>query len=289
MAFPIVDGLRTIEFGTPGDSRARIVNFVVNGNKRATAGLLSEYATETEPVEIVGECLAMTDNDGRHVATLRVTRVEVTRFADVPDEFALAEAEGDLSAADFRTSHHLYWKNAGEIVTDDTEIVQIYFELLTHKLRRLQPTDAEWIYRACQDSEIQRFTLVPRPYTMVHAESFVIDNAGERIAYAICDTNDDSPVGVVGIHQIKNGIATVGYWVAPWGRRRGAATVALHILPSLAQRLELVHEIHAVIAESNGASRGAAQRAGFQFVGMAPESCPDGDGKVAGMMYSKIV
>lgn len=133
--FPRCDGLRTIEFGTPGESRQRLVDFVLHGNKRATAGLLSEYEAEGEEIEHVGELLAMVDNDGRHVATLEVTRVEVLRFADVPDEFALAEAEGDLDAADFRASHLDYWTKAGETVTDDTPIVTVYFALLPEVVR----------------------------------------------------------------------------------------------------------------------------------------------------------
>ena len=48
------------------------------------------------PIETVGEKLAVVDNDGAHVATIQVTRVEVVRFADAPDELALTEAAGDL-------------------------------------------------------------------------------------------------------------------------------------------------------------------------------------------------
>lgn len=128
--FPIVNGLRSIEFGTPGASREKLVNFILNGNKRATAGLLSEYEVEGEPIEHIGERLAMVDNDGQHVGTLQVTRVEVLKFKDVPDEFALAEAEGDLNAADFRASHLAYWTRVGETVTDDTLVVTVYFDLL---------------------------------------------------------------------------------------------------------------------------------------------------------------
>jgi len=129
--FPRVDGLRSIEFGTPGPSRENLVNLVLHGNKRATAGLLHDYEAEGEPVEHVGELLAMLDNDGVHVGTLKVTRAEVVRFADVPDSFALAEAEGDLDAADFRASHLDYWTKAGETITDDTLVVTIYFDLLS--------------------------------------------------------------------------------------------------------------------------------------------------------------
>jgi len=53
----------------------------------------------------------------------------VSRFADVPDEFALAEAEGHLNAADFRESHSRYWSSIGTPVTDDTMVVQLYFDL----------------------------------------------------------------------------------------------------------------------------------------------------------------
>jgi len=128
--FPRVDNLRAIEFGTPGTSREALVNFVLHGNKRATAGLFSEYETEGEEVEHIGELLAMVDNDGQHVGTLEVARVEIVRFADVPDEFALAEAEGDLDASDFRASHLAFWTRVGETVTDDTLIVTVYFNLL---------------------------------------------------------------------------------------------------------------------------------------------------------------
>ena len=131
-----IDGLRSIEFGTPGASRETLVNLVLHGNKRATAGLLKDYEVENEPVEHVGELLAMPDNDGTHVGTLRVTRVEVLRFADVPDEFALAEAEGDLDAADFRASHLAYWSATGETVTDDTLVVTLYFDLLPEIVRQ---------------------------------------------------------------------------------------------------------------------------------------------------------
>ena len=133
--FPRVDGLRSIEFGTPGTSRENLVNLVLHGAKRATAGLRRDYDAEGEDVEHVGERLAMLDNDGRHVGTLRITRVEVLRFADVPDEFALAEAEGDLNAADFRASHLEYWTGVGEQVDDDTLVVTLYFDLLPEIVR----------------------------------------------------------------------------------------------------------------------------------------------------------
>ena len=128
--FPRHDGLRVMEFGTRGAMRDRLVALVLHGNKRATAGLLTDYEAESEVIEHVGERLAMVDNDGQHVGTLLVTRVEIVRFADVPDEFALAEAEGDLDASDFRASHQAYWASVGNPVDDDTLVVTLYFDLV---------------------------------------------------------------------------------------------------------------------------------------------------------------
>ena len=283
--FKVVDNLRSIEFGTPGESRARLIDFIVNGNKRATAGLLDDYAKESEPVESVGECLAMLDNDNQHVATLRVTRVEVSRFIDVPDEFALAEAEGDLNAADFRASHNDFWSRIGETIIDETQIVQVHFELLTHRLRPLQSSDAEWIYHACQDTEVQHWTKIPRPYTREHTKSFVVDQNGELLANAIIDSRTGEPAGVAGIHHIKDGLATVGYWIAPQARRAGAASTALKILPSIAKRLGDVQTVRAIIAETNVASRATAERAGFKIARKSAEQCPDGATQTTALDY----
>lgn len=130
MAFLRVNGLRSIEFGTPGQMRDRLNNLIINGNKRATAGLLKEdYLDEGEEIEFVGEKLAILDNQQQSVGIVKVTRVEVLDFKDVPTEFALAEAEGDLSGDDFRQSHLKFWNSVGIEVLPDTKIVTVYFDL----------------------------------------------------------------------------------------------------------------------------------------------------------------
>jgi uncharacterized protein YhfF len=40
MSFPIVDGLRALEIGSPGAMRGRLNQLILDGHKRATAGLL---------------------------------------------------------------------------------------------------------------------------------------------------------------------------------------------------------------------------------------------------------
>ena len=130
MAFLRVNGLRSIEFGTPGQMRDRLNNLIINGNKRATAGLLKEdYLDEGEEIEFVGEKLAILDNQQKPIGIVKVTRVKVLDFKDVPTEFALAEAEGDLSGDDFRQSHLKFWNSVGIEILPNTKIVTVYFDL----------------------------------------------------------------------------------------------------------------------------------------------------------------
>ena len=131
MAFLRVNGLRTIEFGTPGAMRDHLNALIINGNKRATAGLLEEYIDDGEEIESVGERLVILDNDQKQIGIIKVTRVEVLEFKDVPTEFALAEAEGDLSGDDFRRSHLKFWNSVGVDVKPETKVVTVYFDLET--------------------------------------------------------------------------------------------------------------------------------------------------------------
>jgi uncharacterized protein YhfF len=130
MAILRVNGLRTIELGTPGPMRNRLNDLIINGNKRATAGLLKEdYIDEGDEIDFVGERLAILDNDQKQIGVIKVTRVEVLEFKDVPTEFALAEAEGDLSGDDFRQSHSKFWNSVGVDVKPETKVVTVYFDL----------------------------------------------------------------------------------------------------------------------------------------------------------------
>jgi RimJ/RimL family protein N-acetyltransferase len=160
---------------------------------------------------------------------------------------------------------------------------------IAHHLRELQINDAEWIYHACQDSQIQRWTTVPRPYSRDHAESFVHTRGGELAAYAIVHSQSGETVGVVGIHDVSHGIASVGYWVAPWGRSRGAAADALQVLQVLIGRDTEALTIRALIGETNTASRRSAERAGFIMTGPDTTTCPDGMDQVAALRYEKSV
>ena len=161
--------------------------------------------------------------------------------------------------------------------------------MATFEIREPLLTDAEWITQACQDSEIQRWTLVPRPYKREHALGFIDNTINEAHRWVVIEAATAEPVGVVSIHtiDIDAGDADAGYWIAPWGRRRGAAVQALHLVEQFALNIPSIHSLSAHIAETNAASRATASRAGFVNMGSTPEPCPDGENLVPALTYIK--
>ena len=149
--------------------------------------------------------------------------------------------------------------------------------------------DAEWITQACQDIEIQRWTLVPRPYKREHALGFIANTINETHRWVIEQQDSREAVGVVSIHTINpdTGDADTGYWIAPWGRCRGAATHALLLVEQFALTIPSINSLSAHIAETNAASRATASRAGFVTMGSTPEPCPDGENLVPALTYVK--
>lgn len=130
MPFPVVRGLRCIELGHPGPMRQRLNRLVLDGLKQATAGLLTEYQTEGEPIEHVGERLYILDDHGAPLGLVEVTRAELRAFGEVPWEFAAAENEGDRDIDEWRDGHRRFWGSEGETVTDDRPVVLVWFRLV---------------------------------------------------------------------------------------------------------------------------------------------------------------
>ena len=161
--------------------------------------------------------------------------------------------------------------------------------MATFKIRQPILDDAEWITHACQDTEIQRWTLVPRPYKREHALGFVNNSIDEAHLWVIEQQETKEPVGVISIHTIdpNTGDADTGYWIAPWGRRRGAATYALVLVEQFALTIPSINSLSAHIAETNAASRATASRAGFVNMGSTPKPCPDGENLVPALTYVK--
>jgi RimJ/RimL family protein N-acetyltransferase len=148
--------------------------------------------------------------------------------------------------------------------------------------------DVDWITEACQDPEIQRWTLVPRPYGSADARYFIEHPELELRRWVI--EHDERAVGVIGVHGVNDdGDAEVGYWIAPWGRGARCASGALDLVAVAVADDASIRALTARIAVGNVASRRTAERAGFVEVARIEGGCRDGDDKADAILYRRAL
>jgi RimJ/RimL family protein N-acetyltransferase len=120
-------------------------------------------------------------------------------------------------------------------------------------LRPWTPTDADDVFAACQDPEIQRWTSVPSPYTHADAVAYVTEVAPAAwdrggAVFAVLSAATGELAGSIGAHGMTDGVAHIGYWSAPTARERGLTSDALRTLTCWflreggATRVELIVE-----------------------------------------------
>ena len=159
----------------------------------------------------------------------------------------------------------------------------------SHSIRDITPTDASWIFDACQDEQIQYWTTVPKPYLMEHATSFTA-NALNEYKIWIIENEQNKPVGVISIHTVnEDSVAEIGYWVAPWGRGMGATKDAIKSLAEYAKTQSDIKSIQATISDLNIASQKVAIAAGLAKAEAAVKTCPAGGVETTATYYRKAL
>jgi len=82
---------------------------VRQGRKRATASCGWVYELEEQPLPKVGDHSVILDWRGRAQCVIQTTRIDTIPFEEVPEDFARAEGEGDLSLEYWRRGHWTFF------------------------------------------------------------------------------------------------------------------------------------------------------------------------------------
>jgi RimJ/RimL family protein N-acetyltransferase len=140
-------------------------------------------------------------------------------------------------------------------------------------LRPWRPTDAEAVYQACQDAEIQRWTRVPSPYTRADAEEFVRHTApggwagGTAATFAVVDAATGGLLAALGLEQLdrlgEGGGAEIGFWCAAEHRGKGVTTRAVGAVARWAFGALGVPRLGWYAEVGNWPSRRVAEKSGF--------------------------
>jgi RimJ/RimL family protein N-acetyltransferase len=146
-------------------------------------------------------------------------------------------------------------------------------------LRPWRAQDADAVFAACQDPDIQQFTTVPSPYLLADAKTFV--ERGSQVGWetgtaahlAVVDATTGGLLASVSLHDLRDGdglpghgpggTGEVGYWCVQAARGRGVTTAAVRALCRWGFGALELGAIRWMAPVGNEASRGVAQQAGF--------------------------
>lgn len=156
-------------------------------------------------------------------------------------------------------------------------------------LRPFRPSDADAVYRACQDPLIPRWTGVPQPYLPADADRYV----GEFVPHAwredsgapfgAFDSSSGELLGACGLVALDRaaGTAEIGYWTAPWARGRAVATRAAREVCRWAFSELQLRQIRWRAEVGNHASRLVALRIGVRIDGVNRGELVGRDGRLS--------
>jgi len=116
-------------FGDSPELADQLLALVLAGRKTATCGALRDFGPGGEPMPEIGRRDVVLNGAGEPAAVIETKSVAIVRFDAVPEDFALAEGEGDYAA--WRTGHERYFaRNGGfapamELVCERFALVEV--------------------------------------------------------------------------------------------------------------------------------------------------------------------
>jgi RimJ/RimL family protein N-acetyltransferase len=138
--------------------------------------------------------------------------------------------------------------------------------------------DVEAIVAACNDPAVAEFLeMIPSPYKEADAREYLERTRegwadGTRTNFAV--VVDGTASGSIAVHWLdpEQGVAEVGYWVAPEARSQGICTRAVRLVSGWVFERPGMERLQLRADEQNAASRKVAERAGFTQEGILRSS-----------------
>jgi RimJ/RimL family protein N-acetyltransferase len=148
-----------------------------------------------------------------------------------------------------------------------------------YTLRLPRAEDVSWIFHACQDEDIQRFTTAPSPYGPGDAIAFVGRAAeqcaeGTALHFLVASTETGELLGSASLDLTRGGgRGEIGYWVERDSRRRGVAMAAIRALERYGMEELRLRETFLRIMAGNEPSAALALACGYTLDGRDAEPC----------------
>ncbi|MFJ8475486.1 GNAT family N-acetyltransferase [Kitasatospora sp. NPDC094011] len=142
-------------------------------------------------------------------------------------------------------------------------------------LRAPLESDVDAVLAACQDPDIQRWTVVPVPYRREDAEFFVRTLAPQGLAsgtefiWCVVERETGRLVGTQAVTRRPGdpGAGSVGWWTAPEQRGRGYTVEAARAVARWALTDLGLRRLQWLAYVGNEGSRAVAERVGYRHEG----------------------
>lgn len=111
------------DFGDDKKLSYQLGQLVLSGKKKATTALHHQG----KKIPKVGEYATILDSEGKHLAVIQYTNVEVKPFLDVGYDFIEKEGEGDRNVKEWREKHRKFFG----LKNDDVKVVCEEFKMVS--------------------------------------------------------------------------------------------------------------------------------------------------------------
>ncbi len=114
-------------FGDTRELADELIGLVLHGPKRATAGLVADFALEGTPLPRIGGHWMACDGAGAPRAVLRSAELRIGPLESVDEAFAWDEGEGERTREDWLRGHRRYFTRTlaarGDVFSEEQEVV----------------------------------------------------------------------------------------------------------------------------------------------------------------------
>ncbi|WP_101688477.1 ASCH domain-containing protein [Dysgonomonas massiliensis] len=121
-----------IKFGSTSNEIDDLANKVLREEKVATSSLLDYHLQGLKPASKVGDYFSIQNSSDKEVAIVRVEKIEVIKFGDITETFAIEE--GDVSLENWLAIHRPYYSKLlseiGKELSQDTLLVCEWFRVI---------------------------------------------------------------------------------------------------------------------------------------------------------------
>jgi len=121
-------------FGDNPNLADNLLSYVLSGEKTTTTGLLLEHEIEKYPIPTVGGKSIILDGNGNPACIIETISVQIKKFNEVDEEFALKEGEGFTSLEDWRMAHWTYFTRRCKVLNielhEEIEVICEEFKVI---------------------------------------------------------------------------------------------------------------------------------------------------------------